>query len=92
MKPDRIAGPLALGLTLAACSPEPLPRDAAPDATAAATDSGRGPAARNDRPAAGDVPPGRPAATPEPPADPDPQVGVELPEPPVRVPENPPPG
>ena len=90
MRPDRIAGLLVAGLTLAACSPEERPRDAVPEAPGAAEEAAEdGPAAKAVPPAETD-PPERPATEPEARIDPDPQVGVELPEPPVRVPENPP--
>ena len=90
MKPDRIAGLLAAGLTLVACSPEEPSRDPVPRTPGAAIDAPKDVLAGRDVPTAKAVPPMRPAAEPEPRVDPDRQVGVELPTPPVRVPENPP--
>lgn len=87
MRPDRIVGLFAAGLALAACSPEGASQDAAPEtpgAPIAAAEPG------NDVPAVEDAPSERSAAEPETQVEPDPQVRVDLPAPPVRVPENPP--
>ena len=88
MRPDRTMGLLALGLTLASCSPEEPSRDAALEASGA-TLSAEESVAGNDVPAANEVPAERPAAEGEADLDPDPQVGVELPVPPAPVRENP---
>ena len=90
MRPDTIAGLIAAGLTLAACSPEAPPRDASAGTADAAVDTKDDRTAK-DLPAAAETTPAeQPAAERETGIDPDPQVGVELPEPPVRVPEDPP--
>ena len=82
MRPGWIAPFVAVGLTLAACSPEDRPRDALPEAPDAPAN------VSTDVPAGKDSPTERPAAESDVEVDPDPQVGVELPEPPQRVPEN----
>ena len=85
----RIAVLLAGGLSLTACSPEQPPQDSAPGTPG--TPAG----ATNEAPATVTpeavmaARPRPPAAEPAPEIDPDPQVGVELPTPPVRVPEDP---
>lgn len=84
MRRIRIAGLLAAGLMLAACSPE-APRDAAPGSSGTAAATEETPADRAP-PAVKAAPPERPEPAPE--IDPDPQAGVELPTPPVRVPED----
>ena len=92
MRMDWIAGLLAAGFTLTACSPEEPPRGAPLEAPGAVVETGtEGPVGMGVA-ADKDVPPERPVAQPEPEVDPDPQAGVELPVPPVRVPENPPAG
>lgn len=88
MKPDWIATLLATGLALAACSPEKPSQDPSPGAPGATADAARRASAGSDVPVREDSQPGRPGARLERVA-PDPQAGVELPEPPVRVPENP---
>ncbi|MDP3802116.1 hypothetical protein [Brevundimonas sp.] len=88
MKPDRIAGLLAAGLALVACSPEKPSRVPSPDTPGATVDVAGDASTGSDVPAPEESRPGRPGARLERVA-PDPQAGVELPEPPVRVPENP---
>lgn len=89
MRMDWITGLLAMGLTLAACSPEERPRDAAPETPGAAVEATKEVAAGGNVSPRRDPPSERPAAEPETRVDPDPQAGVEFPEPPVRVPESP---
>jgi len=83
MRSDRIPACLALALGLAACSPDERPRNAVPETPADAAE------ARSDVAAGENVPVERRGVELDAEIEPDPQVGVELPEPPARVPENP---